>query len=110
MAVAEQHNVSNAGESQDVAIEASQGTHAEINSEAGADSEAIAQQAVTGYALIDHRYLRTSGHFFETMDEITGPIAVRIRGGPIAIRDGVTKRNDEALGRLSRNQNSSDQD
>src|SRR5207253_10369579 len=63
----EQHNMSDAGQPQRVSIEASQGADTEA---ADIDDEAIAQQPVTDYALIDHRHLRAFGRFCQPTDEI----------------------------------------
>src|SRR5271167_365343 len=108
----EQHNVSYPWQRQGVPVEASQGTDAEASAEAKSaveNTEAIAQQPVTGYARIDHCQLRTFVRLSQTTDKIARPIVVRIHCGPIAIREGVSKRHQQTLRRLSRNEYSTHQ-
>src|SRR4029077_19065651 len=103
----EQHNVSYAWQRQGIAVEASQGIDTDA---ADAGNEAVAQQAVTDDALIDHRYVKSFRHLCQTTDEIAWPIVVCLHGGPIAVGDRVAKRDHQALRRLSRNEHSTDQD
>src|ERR1700686_4277991 len=102
-----QHNVSNAWQREGVAVEASQGADTEA---ADAGDEAVTQQAVTDYALIDHRHVQSCGRLSQTTDEIARPIVVRLHGGPIPVGDRVAKRDRQALRRLSRNEHSPERD
>src|SRR4029077_4683617 len=73
----EQNNVSPPGHRQRVPVEASQGADAKA---AGAGNEAVIQEPVTDYALVDHAHLGTFRRLSQTTNQIARPIVVRLHG------------------------------
>src|ERR1700733_6947613 len=102
----EQHDMSYARQRQHIAVEPGQ----PAGTETFADVEAVAQQPVTSYALVDYCNVRASVGRSQATDEIVRPIVVGIDRGSIAISNRVAKCHDQALGRLSGHKHSGDQD